>query len=54
MTFIGVKDNTYIESIKKVNAKDPKLKKLVIMSEYQGTKTFFLKYIFQIGIKKFL
>ena len=54
MKFIGVKDNTYIDSIKKLNAKDPKFKKLVIMSEYQSTKTFFLKYIFEIGMKKFL
>ena len=50
---IDVKDNKYIESIKEVNDKDPKFK-LVIMLEYQNTKTYLLKATFQIGLKKFL
>ena len=50
---IDVKDNKYIESIKEVNDKDPKFK-LVIMLEYQNTKTYLLKATSQIGLKKFL
>ena len=48
-----VKGNTYIESIKKLMIKILDLK-LVIMSAYQNTKTFLLKDILQIGLKKCL
>ena len=50
---IDVKDNTYINIGREVNDKDPKFK-LVIMYEYQNLKTFLLKAILQIGLKKFL
>ena len=50
---IEVKDNAYIDYIKEVNDKDPKLK-FVIMLQYQNTKTFLVKDILQIGLKKFL
>ena len=50
---IEVRDNTYIDSIKKIMIKIVNLK-LVIMLEYQNTKTFLLKDILQIGLKKFL
>ena len=39
---IEVKDNTYIDSSKEVNDKDPTFK-VRIMLEYQNTKTFLLK-----------
>ena len=50
---IDVKDNTYIDIDKEVNDKDPKFKvgDHVRMS---NTKTFLLKAILQIGLKKFL
>ena len=50
---IDVKDNTYINTNKEINYKDPKLK-LVIMLEFQSIKTFLLKGICLIGVKKFL
>ena len=50
---IDVKDNTYIDFCKEVNDNDPNLK-LVIMSEYNNIKTFLLKAILQVGLKKFL
>ena len=48
---IDVKDNTYINTDKEINNKDPKL---VIVYEYQNTKTFLLKGIYLIGVKKYL
>ena len=50
----GVKDNTYIDFIKKVIDKDPKFQvgDHVRISKYK--KTFLLKAILQIGLKKFL
>ena len=50
---IDVKDNAYIDSGKEVNIKILYFK-LVIMVEYQNTKTFLLKDILQIDLKKFL
>ena len=50
---IEVRDNTYIDSIKKIMIKIVNLK-LVIMLEYQNTKIFLLKDILQIGLNKFL
>ena len=50
---IEVRDNTYIDSLKKIMIKIVNLK-LVIMLEYQNTKIFLLKDILQIGLKKFL
>ena len=49
---IEVKDNTYIDSIKEVNDKDPKFKvgDHVRISKY---KKMLLKDILQIGLKKF-
>ena len=49
---IDVKDNTYIDFGKEVNDNDNL--KLVIMGEYGNTKTFFLRAVLQIGLKKFL
>ena len=50
---IDVKDNTYIDSGKEVNDNDPKFKvgDHVRISKH---KTFLLKAILQIGLKKFL
>ena len=50
---IDVKDNTYINTEKEVNEKDPKFKvgDHVRISKY---KTFLLKTIHQIGLKKYL
>ena len=48
-----VKDNTCIDSVKEVIIKILNLK-LVIMLEYQNTKTFLLKGIVQTDLKKFL
>ena len=39
---VDVKDNTYVDSSKEVNDKDPTFK-VRIMLEYQNTKTFLLK-----------
>ena len=50
---IDVKDNTYIDFGKEVIIMILNLK-LVIMWEYRNTKTFLLKSIVQIGLKKFL
>ena len=50
---IGVKDNTYIVLVKKLIIKILNLK-LVIMLEYQNTKTFLLKGIRLIGVKRYL
>ena len=50
---IDVKDNTYINTDKEFNDKDPKFKvgDHVRISKY---KTFLLKAILQIGLKKYL
>ena len=48
MKVIGVKSNTYINSSKEINDKNPKL------LEYQNIKTFLQKAMFQIGLKKIL
>ena len=50
---VDVKSNTYNDSIKKINNKDPKFK-LVILLEFQTIKSFLQKIILQIGLKKFL
>ena len=50
---IDVKDNTYVDSKKEVNDKDPNLK-LEIMSEFLSTKIFLQKNTHQTGLKKFL
>ena len=50
---VDIKDNTYIDSVKEVDDKIPKLTS-VIMPKYQNTKTFLLKDILQISQKKFL
>ena len=50
---IEVKGNTYIDSINKVNDKDPKFKVGDIL-EYQNTRTFLLKDVLKIGLKKIL
>ena len=47
-----VKNNTFIENIEEFNKKTLN-SKLVIMSESQSTKTFFLKVIYLIGQKNF-
>ena len=53
MKSVIVKSNTYINSMKERNDKDPKLKisDIVRISKY---KTFLQKTMFQIGLKKFL
>ena len=52
---INVKHNTYINIDKEVNDKDPKFKiGDHVYEEYQNIKTFLLKAILQIGLKKFL
>ena len=51
---IDVKDNAYINVDKEVNYKDLKFKVGDHQFEYQNTKTFLLKDILQIGLKKFL
>ena len=48
MKVIGVKSNTYINSSKEINDKNPKL------LEYQNIKTFLQKAMFQIGLNKCL
>ena len=53
MKSIDVKDNTYVDSKKGVNDKDPNLK-LEIMSEFLSTKIFLQKNTHQTGLKKFL
>ena len=50
---IDVTSDSYAEYNEDSNKKPPNLK-LVIVSEYQNTKTFLLKDILQIGRKKFL
>ena len=50
---IDIKHNTYIGFGKKLMIMILNFK-LVIMREYQNTKTFLLKTILQIGLKKFL
>ena len=47
----NVKDNTYNDFDKKIKKKILNLK-LVIILEYQNTKTFLLRDILQIGLKK--
>ena len=47
---IDLKDNTYIDSIKEVNNKDPKFR---VGDHVRISKNFFLlKYVLQIGLKK--
>ena len=50
---IDAKDNTYIDFGKEVNDNDPKFK-IGDQVEYRNIKTFFVKAILQIGLKKFL
>ena len=50
---VNVKDNTYIHFAKEVLMIKILNLKLVIMSGYQNTKTFLLKAILQIDLKKF-
>ena len=50
---IDGKNNTYIDAIKEANGKALNFK-LVIMLKYKNTKTFMLKNILQIDLKKFL
>ena len=49
---VDVEDKTFIDFGKENNDKDPSFK-LVIMEEYQSAKTFLLKDILPIGLKKF-
>ena len=49
---VDVKSNTYIDSSKESNNKDPL--KLVILLEYQKIKIYLQKVTLQIGLKKFL
>ena len=49
---VEVKSNTYIDSSKEINNKDPKFK-LVILLEYQNLKIFLQKLTLQIGLRKF-
>ena len=53
MKVLDVKDNTYINIDKEVNGKILNFK-LVIMEEYQNTKTFLLKDILQTALKRVL
>ena len=50
---IEVTSDSYAEYNENFNEKDPNLK-LVIISEYQNTKTFLLKNTRKIGLNKFL
>ena len=50
---VNVKDNTYIHFAKEVLMIKILNSKLVIMSGYQNTKTFLLRAILQIDLKKF-
>ena len=50
---VNVKDNTYIHFAKEVLMIKILNSKLVIMSGYQNTKTFLLKALLQIDLKKF-
>ena len=49
---VDIKSSTYIDSSKEIN--DILNLKLVILLEYQNTKTFLQKAMFQIALKKFL
>ena len=53
MNPVDVKDDTYIDSSKEVNYKDPKFQ-VGDYVKYQSTKTFLLKDILQLGVKKIL
>ena len=53
MESFDVKDDNYIDFKKEVNDKDPKFK-VGDHVRFQNTKTFLLKDIHQIGLKKFL
>ena len=53
MKLVYVKSNTYIDSSKEINDKDPKFKVGVLL-EYQNIKTILQKAMFQIGLKKIL
>ena len=53
MKRIDITSDSYAEYNKDPNKKSPNLK-LVIVSEYQNTKTILPKHIFKIGQKKFL
>ena len=53
MKLINVKENTHIYLDKKITKKILNLE-LVITLEYQSTKTFLQKAVFQIGMMKFL
>ena len=51
---IDVKDNTYINTDKEINDKDPKFKIGDRVRINQNTKTFLLKSTLQIDLKKYL
>ena len=53
MKSVVVKSNTYINSMKERNDKDPKLK-ISDIGRISKYKTFLQKTMFQIGLKKFL
>ena len=50
---VDVKSNTYVDSNKEINNKNPKFKILVILLEYQNIKNFLQKVTLKIGLKKF-
>ena len=50
---VDVKKNTYADSSKDINDKDPKLK-LAVLLEYQNIKVFLQEVTLQICLKKFL
>ena len=50
---VDVKSNTYINSSKEINDKDPKFK-IGDIVRYQNLKTVLKKAVFRIGLKKFL
>ena len=52
---VDVKSNTYINSSKETNNKDPKSKiGNILLLKYQNIKIFLQRVKFQIGLKKFL
>ena len=50
---VNVKSNTYMNTFKEINNKDPKFK-IGVLLEYQSIKTFLEEAMCQIGLKKFL
>ena len=53
MKLTDVKPNTYVDSSKENNDKNPKLN-MVTLLEYQNIKIFLQKFTLQIGLKMFL